>query len=68
MLGSSKKGRFQLARSMRWRLGGEVMRGLSWWAWMVSTTKAAIWGQTRGGRVEQRMTPTDGDDMAIVAG
>lgn len=33
----------------------------------VSVTKAAIWGQTRGCREEQRMTPMEGgvgDDMA----
>jgi hypothetical protein len=64
-------GRFQAARSMRCslaRCGGlgdsvdEEAGGFS----MVSVMKAAIWGQTRGWREEQRITPIEGvvgDDM-----
>ena len=38
------------------------------WAWMVSATKVAIWGQTRGWRVEQIMTPTEGEDDMVSVG
>lgn len=76
MAGSLKRGRFQVRRSMRWRVGwgvgveeGEVGREERRDS-IVEVTKAPIWGQTRGCLVEQRMTPIEGggvgNDMAEI--